>query len=185
VGTFRGTRTLVALFCATAVLLVSGCASGSKAAQPASTRTDAERHYALLADPGWTFKEAIDPRSDDPAAAAERPAVDWYDEYERSTSANESQTVRISGHATTFEQSRTELEQQGFDFSAVTVDGWQSVGGVIPEDTPQSKVIVLANGTSSLLVLSYELSLDDLALLAEKVRPADKATWVAAGGVIR
>lgn len=173
----------LASVCAFALtVFVGGCSSDPKTTTPPSS--DAARHYALLADPAWTLHEAIDLRADDPLAATEHPALDWYDEYERSPSATESQTVRVSGHDATFEASQREFEGRGYELSDVTIAGWQAASAFLPGDTPHS-LLVLDNGDSSLLVLSYELSLADLSALAEKIRPANAATWIAAGGVIR
>lgn len=167
-----------------ATTLAGGCSSHSGTTSTSKEGNAAARHYALLADPSWTLQEARDLRPDDPLATAERPPLDWYDEYVLS-SANASQLVRISGHESTFDQSRVELEQQGFVFHAVPLDGWRAVGSRgIPGDTPQSAVLLLDNGDSSLLVGSAEVGLDELIALAAKIEPASAAAWVRAGGVI-
>lgn len=174
----------VALVCAIVLAaLTGGCSSDSEKVVP--TSSDADRHYALLADAGWTLQEAIDPRADDPLIAAERPALDWYDEYVRSPSATESQMVRVSGHEADFDESRGAFEDRGYQLDDVTIAGRQAAGGFLPGDTPRSSLLVLDNNGSTLLVLSYELNLADLTALAEKIRPVSAAAWIAAGGVIR
>jgi hypothetical protein len=175
----------VASLCTIAVAtLVSGCSPGAEKTSRSVGRGDAGRHYALLADDRFELQEALDPPAGDPLTSIERPLLDWYAEYVRSSETS-SQMVRISGHQTTFDQSRVQLEDKGFQFRDVTVEGWRAIGGSIPGDSPGEAVLVLENGESSLAVLSYELTLDDLVALAAKIEPASAARWVRAGGVIR
>jgi hypothetical protein len=174
-----------AFLCAIAVItLAAGCSSHSGKSAVTTKPGGSDQHYALLDDPSWTLQEARDLRADDPLASAEHPPVDWYDEYVRSPSASESQMVRISGHDTSFVESKAELEQQGFEFHEVPIAGRQAVGGTVPGDRASAVVLLLDDGPSSLVALTYDLSLDELVALAPKIEPASAAAWVQAGGVI-
>lgn len=43
-------------------------------------------------------------------------------------------------------------------------------------------LLILDNGSSSIIALSYELTLAELIDVAQSLRPADEADWVEAGG---
>ena len=138
----------------------------------------------MLVDDAWTLQEAVDPPVDDPIASLDRPPLDWYAEYVRS-SPTESQMVRLSGHRMTFDEARADLEDLGFEFADIEVDGWRSIGGSATADPVGPAVVLLENGSTSLMVLTYELELDDLAEVAGTIEAVDEATWVDAGGVVR
>jgi hypothetical protein len=140
--------------------------------------------YAVLTDHAWPLQEAIDPPADDPTVSIEVPPMEWYAEYVRSTAA-ESAMIRLSGHSSTFDDARSALEERGFTFDDVSLDGWRAVGGAADADPASPSVILLENGSTTLMVLSYELDLDSLATVADVVEGVDQPTWVAAGGVIQ
>ena len=54
-----------------------------------------------------------------------------------------------------------------------------------PGDPTPATIIVLDRGTSVLMVLSYELTIDELARLASTIKLVDRAHWIAAGGVVQ
>jgi hypothetical protein len=120
------------------VLLVapatSAC-SDNDTAQDKLTHT-AER-YALQKDPRWELQEAVDPRPDDPIAANDRPPMDWYAEYVRSSYT---EMVRLSGHDATVAQSRAALEAVNFSFEErLNVAGFDlalSGGSALDESGP-------------------------------------------------
>jgi hypothetical protein len=149
-----------------------------------STRTG-RGAYVLLRDPAWRLQEAIRPGADEPMVRLERPPMTWYAEYVRSPTPSESQMVRVSGHGADATQARAELEAVGFAFNSVPVASWHAVGGSAPDDPGSPTILILDNGRASVLVLSYELDLDELAAFAGHLDPVDEAAWVEAGGVVR
>ena len=119
------------------VLLVapatSACSDNDTARE--KLKHSAER-YALQKDPGWELQEAVDPRPDDPIAANDRPPMDWYVEYVRSSYT---EMVRLSGHNATVAQSRAALEAVNFSFEEVDVAGFDlalSGGSALEESGP-------------------------------------------------
>ena len=151
---------------------------------PASDSTPAaDSVYAVLTDDTWPLQEAIDPPADAPIASLERPPLEWYSEDVQS-STSQSSMVRLSGHRAAFDETRAALEQLGFAFDDVALQHWQAVGGSAPHDHHPT-IIVLANGPTTLMTLSYELGLDQLAPITDTVESGDPANWIAAGGVIQ
>jgi hypothetical protein len=137
--------------------------------------------YAVLRTDDWKLQEAVDPPEDDPIATADHPPLAWYAEYVQNT-ANSSRMVRISGHLESLSQARDELERVGFSFVDVDVDGWQAVGSAASGGSPA--MILLENVGGTIIGLSYEVGLDELAGLGADIEAVDEATWVEAGGVI-
>lgn len=184
-----GRLTIALLMCSIAALVTS-CSTASTGAIPSSTSATTTKTYALLDDPAWTLKEAVDPPSNDPVASIEQPPVDWYDEYEHFSDPLApgarviGQSVRISGHATNLARTEALLAAKGFESRAVDVKGWRAVQLRIPGDTPQA-IIVLDRGTSVLTVLSYELTIEELARLASTIKLVDRSHWISAGGVVQ
>jgi hypothetical protein len=140
-----------------------GC-TGDGADRRASSQVG--RDYVVLRDPAWRLQEAIRPRAEDLIAQLERPPMTWYAEYVRSPTPTESQMVRVSGHRAGAARARAELEAVGFSFAPVPVASWDAVGGNAPDDPSSPSMLVLDNGRSSVLVLSHELDLDELADVA-------------------
>jgi hypothetical protein len=138
--------------------------------------------YALLRDDGWTLQEALDPPADDPFASSESPPLAWYAEYVQ-TAGNSSRMVRLSGHENSVASSREALEQGGFRFADVDVEGWEAAGSESSETSPA--VLLLDNDGATIMGLSYEVGLEELAGIAAGVEVVDGATWVEAGGVVR
>lgn len=168
-----------------ATLAVTGCSDDDLA--QSSSRNSAppdESVYALLTDDDWTLQEAVDPPADAPIASIERPPLEWYAEYVQS-SANESAMVRLSGHQATFDETRAALEELGFTLNDISLQQWQGAGGSAPADPASPTIIVVANGETTLMMLSYEKNLDQLMAIADTVEGVDQSTWVAAGGVIQ
>lgn len=143
----------------------------------------AEHRYALLRDGAWRLQDAADPAADDRVASIERPPLDWYAEYVET--APRRAMVRLSGHRATFDGARSELEEVGFVLDDVDIESWTATGGTTTETGSRPTVILLDNGGSSLILLSYELGADALAQLAGAVETADDAAWARAGGVVR
>ena len=162
-------------------LSVAAC-SDDDATQPSSTSAAAtDGSYAVLAADAWALQEAVDPPADAPIASIEQPLLEWYAEYVQS-SASASAMVRLSGHHATFDATRTTLEGLGFALDDVSLAGrrWFRPGG------PASPtIIVLANGGTTLMALSYEPNLDQLTTIVDEIEAVDQTTWVAAGGVIQ
>ncbi|HEY9378611.1 MAG TPA: hypothetical protein VIQ02_16155 [Jiangellaceae bacterium] len=168
-----------------ATLTVTAC-SDDDLTQPSSSNSAPpnESVYAVLTDDAWTLQEAVDPPTDAPTASIERPPLEWYAEYVQS-SASESAMVRLSGHQATFDDTRAALEDVGFTLDDLSLQHWQGAGGSAPADPASPTIIVLANGETTLMVLSYEEDLDQLTAIADRVEGVDQSTWVAAGGVIQ
>jgi hypothetical protein len=145
--------------------------------------------YAIVTNDDWSLQEAVDPPEDDPFASAERPPMDWYAEYVRTLpvpGGSEGQMVRLSGHATPISDTRAALTQLGWDFTAIQIEGWDGLGGTNPTDPASPPIVLLEDpGATTLMLLSYELSLDEVAAFAESVEITDEEAWVGAGGVIR
>jgi hypothetical protein len=185
----EGRLTIAVLMCSIAAL-ATGCSKASTGATPSSTRATTTKTYALLVDPAWTLKSAVDPPSNDPVASMEQPPVDWYDEYEHFSgplapgTSVIGQSVRISGHATNLARTEALLTAKGFKSRGADAKGWRAVHLRIPGDTPQA-VIVLDRGTSVLMVLSYELTIEELARLASTIKLVDRSHWISAGGVVQ
>jgi hypothetical protein len=173
----RAVTTLIVL------TFLTGCSESSDAerAAPPARRVS---EYAVLTSDAWTLQEAIDPPPDDPIAGVERPPLEWYSEYVR-TVGNESQMVRLSGHQARLDETQAELESLGFGFADVAVEGWSAVGGSAPGDPSGPAIILLDGDEATLMLLSYELDLDELVGTATGIEPVSKAAWVDAGGVIR
>lgn len=167
-----------------ATLAVTAC-SDDDLTQPSSSSSSApalESTYAVLTDDAWTLQEAVDPPADAPIASIERPPLEWYAEYVQS-STSESVMVRLSGHQATFDDTRSALEDLGFTLDDLSMQHWRGAGGSADPASPT--IVVLANGSTTLTALSYELDLDRLTAIAETIEGVDQSTWVAAGGDIQ
>lgn len=165
------------------VMLMATAACGSKSPSNLGAR-EAEHRYAVLRDDAWRLQEAVDPLADDGVASVERPALDWYAEYVPKNSSSGG-TLRLSGHRATFHRARSELEELGFDLDEVDVDNWTGVGGSTAETGSRPTLVLLDHGSSSLILLSYDLELDALTQLAAHVQSVDETAWIDAGGLVR
>ena len=186
----RVRRLTIALLMCPIASLATGCSRDSTEATPASTSATTAATYALLEDPAWTLKSAVDPPANDPVALLERPPLDWYDEYEHLSGRTApgasviGQSVRISGHATNLARTEALLTPRGFKSRGVDVKGWRAVQLRILGDTPPA-IIVLDRGTSVLMILSYELRIEALARLASTIKLVDRSHWISAGGIVQ
>jgi hypothetical protein len=169
-----------------ATLAVTACSDNDDLTQPSSSSSAPapESTYAVLTDDAWTLQEAVDPPADAPIASIERPPLEWYAEYVQS-STSESAMVRLSGHQATFDDTRSALEDLGFTLDDLSMQHWRGAGGSAPADPASPTIVVLANGSTTLTALSYELDLDRLTAIAETIEGVDQSTWVAAGGEIQ
>ncbi len=139
--------------------------------------------YALLRADGWTLQEAVDPPPDDPVATTEHPPLAWYAEYVSSTSGG-ARMVRLSGHDGPISVARRELEARGFMFVAGSVDDHQALRMSSSADPAGPSLVVLANGETTLMLLSYDVRGPELEHLAARLVVVSRAAWVAAGGQI-
>lgn len=144
----------------------------------------AEHRYAVLHDGAWRLQEAVDPPPDDHGASIERPPLDWYAEYVPATSSS-GQALRLSGHQASFHRARSELEDLGFILDEVDVENWTGVGGTTAESGARPTLVLLHNGRSSLMLLSYEIELGALTRLAGAIETVDEKAWTDGGGVVR
>lgn len=158
---------------------LAGC-SGDDAASEVNA---ASSRYAVQTDDGWQVQEAVDLADDDPLATRQRPPLDWYAEYVRS---DYTEMVRLSGHDARLSDTRSELEQLGFQFSDVTVPGWEDgVAAEHPADESSPEILLVSSGERTLMALSYDLPPDLLLDFMGSVERAGQDEWVAVGGVIR
>lgn len=160
--------------------IVAGCTDSSDGATPDT--------YAVVTDDDWELQEAVRPPPDDPIASRARPPMDWYSEHVRTlpvAGGAEGQMVRLSGHSMAIGETRAALAHLGFEFEAIPLGRWEGVGGTAPSDPTSPSLVLLGHDSSTFVLLSYELSPDDLALFARSVQAVDEETWVASGGVIR
>jgi hypothetical protein len=154
----------------------------------ACTDSSSAKPYAILSDEEWSLQEAVDPPQDDALISAERPPVDWYSEHVRTVPAaggSEGQMIRLSGHSSSVDESRAALEELGWEFDPLTADGWEGVSGTNPSDPSSPAVALLDNDSTTFMLLSYELTVDEVSALAGSVEAVDETTWEASDGVIR
>ncbi len=143
--------------------------------------------YAVVNDQEWSLQEAVDPPQDDAFASAERPAMEWYSEHVRTVPVSggaEGQMVRLSGHSASISESRAALEALEWEFEILELDGWEGFGS-IPVDPTRPAVVLLDHGSTTFILLSYELTVDEVATFAGSVEAVDETTWEASDGVIR
>ena len=136
----------------------------------------------------WSPQSAIDPAQDDAFASVERPPMDWYSEHVRTVPVSggaEGQMVRLSGHSASINESRAALEAVGWEFDTMPLDGWEGVGGTNPADPASPAVVLLDHGSTTFMLLSYELTVDEVTAFAGSVEGVDETTWEASDGVIQ
>jgi hypothetical protein len=92
-------------------------------------------------------------------------------------------SVRTSGHRASVDDVRAAYEGFGFTFEEATVAGREALAATAAANDPT--VVVIALGDDVVVLLSYQLPVDELVALAADVEPVDAASWVAAGGQIR
>jgi hypothetical protein len=158
------------------VAIVGACTDSGGSPEP----------YAVVSDADWLLQEAVDPPQDDALTSTQRPAMDWYSEHVRTLpipGGAEGQMVRLSGHSASIDETGAALV--GWEFDSITVDGWEAVGGTNPSDPTAPAVVLLDNDSTTFMLLSYELTVDEVAAFGGSVEAVDEATWEASGGVIR
>ena len=175
-------KTRVLLLAAT--FAMTAC-SNANTTRPASSSDAPSWHsYAELTDRAWRLQEAVDPSDDAPIVSVEQPPLEWYAEYVQS-SASQHALVRLSAHRATFNDARSTLESRGFHLDEISLRRWHGAAGSADADPASPTVILLDNGPITLIVLSYELDLGQLTMIAESVEGVDQQTWIGAGGVIQ
>ena len=132
--------------------------------------------YALSNDADWSIIEAVTVRPGDPTASID-PSVDWYVEYTRRGSPDTQ--VLVTGHSESFDATRAAFEQLGYDLVPVTIADRMSEAGTIPNDPSSPPVIVLRNDNQSMVVLSYQLDVAELAMFAATLEPVTAGDWAA------
>ena len=201
---------LVAL---TLVVVAAACGadtvtSGSSGSAPAGSdvpdpvdATDGSAEpptYVLLRAPRWELTRALDPAGNEPLNQLEEPPVDWFAEYNRSTPGDpppdsgltgtvlQVESVRISGHQAGLDAFRAEYEALGFTFAPASVSGPLGAGAAMTAGGAESDpaVLVVESGPMAVMLLSYQLTSDDLVTLAADLEPVDDAGWLVAGGEI-
>ena len=161
-------------------LMVSSSACSDESGAPVAQHSEP---YALLRASGWALQEAVDPPPDDPVATTEHPPLAWYAEYVSSTSGG-TRMVRLSGHDGPIALARRELTARGFTFVAGTIADRQALRMSSSADPAGPSVVVLANGETTFMLLSYDVRGAELENLAARVDVVDRAAWIAAGGKV-
>lgn len=168
---------------AVAVALGAVALAGCSDDEAASDGYAASATYAVQTDDGWQVQEAVDPAANDPLATRQRPPLDWYGEYVRS---DHTEMVRLSGHDASLGDTRSALEQLGFEFSDAAVAVWgEGVAGRHPGDESSPELLLVPSGERTLMALSYDVPPDVLLDFMGSVEGAERDEWVDAGGVIR
>lgn len=176
----------------------SGTLSPTSATAPpadagTTLRPASDAPYALLVDPTWDLGEAFPAATEGPMA--EDPPARWFAEYRRAgvgtdprgvpgTSAIEGSTwvelVRLSGHDAGLAEMRSTYGSFGFAVDDADVAGRPALLVVGSEGNPNG--VVVDQGAIRVLLLSYQLTIEQLVELAALVEPADEVGWIAAGG---
>ncbi|MEJ7722206.1 MAG: hypothetical protein WKF58_18065 [Ilumatobacteraceae bacterium] len=82
--------------------------------------------------------------------------------------------VRVSGHYARFNDTRSTLEGLGFTLDDVPLTQWHRAGGSADADPASPTIILLDNGPITLMVLIYDLDLDQLTTIADTVEGVDQ-----------
>lgn len=168
----RGRRVLTAVVAGSTAFGLAGLTACSSATRgegpelgsaPGSTMAGSEAGHALLFDGAWALQEAVDPPADDPFAAHDKPPLEWWAEYVRAEGPAR-QLVRLSGHRGSLDQVRAQLQPHGSRFADVAVDGWRAIGAT-EQDPVSPAILALDDGPWSVQLLSYDLTIDELAAL--------------------
>ena len=168
------------------VCVVAGVLASCSSAAPPTAPTAGEASplqslYFVTGAPGWpAAKEAYKPRPDDPITSRSEPTLDWYAEHERFRDPSHSQAVRLSGHHVPIAQLESSLT--GLKLRSRPVRGVQARAGSAPGG-PQI-VLLPVSPRYTVMVLSYELNIEELIEWTKALRAVDEAGWLAAGGVI-
>jgi hypothetical protein len=160
---------------------LAACGAGAPASSTEGTADPAEAGRALLVDDGWTLRQAVEPAVGEPGLAIEQPPLSWWSEYERVEGAS-GLSIRLSGHRGGLEETVALMERLGFVLDEVEVEGWTGVAGTSAVDPGGPAMMVLAHGSTSVVVLSYELDVSALAALGSSIEIVDGATWDRAVG---
>ncbi len=154
--------------------------SGPDASSSSSPQSDtgSVQYAAVFGDA--PLRSAVDPPADSPLVAVERPPLEWWAEYGSEASV----AFRLSSHAAGFGDTINALEEIGFVSQAIALERGPAIGGSFEGDTGAPVLVVIENGSSTLLLVSYELDLVELTAVAARVENVDRATWLALGGVI-
>lgn len=151
--------------------------------------------YVLLDAPRWELDDAIDPRPDDPVMSFEQPPMLWFAEYRRLTPGEApddggftgtvliGESVRVSMHDIGIAAFTGVYEGYGFTFGPASGDD-RSVQVATGSPT-EPAILIRPMGATTLLLLSYQLTTDQLVELSKDLYPATTQDWLAAGGEIR
>ena len=94
--------------------------------------------------------------------------------------------VRLSGHAATVAQSRAALEAVNFSFEEADVAGFDSaLAGRSALDESGPALLLFPGGPGTLILLSYEVGIEELVAFARTFEAANEDEWRASGGVTR
>lgn len=144
--------------------------------------TTAAPVYATFAREGWEQRRAIRPLSRPAQLVEVEPSLDWWSEHERRVTqgqVTEAQGLRLSGHHVGVDDHAQKLPGAVLDEG--TIGSYRVLSSTSPEGKPA--IVLIAVGTSStIMALSYELSVEELLSLAADVVVVNEDEWIAAGG---
>ena len=174
-------RAAVVVVALTALLGACGDSGPGESSAELDPTSECTR-FVLFEDADWTFREAVDYPED--SGAWPEPGLDWYSEFERFTplsdGAVEGVSLRVSGHELGIDDLRDqlpgiELEDHGGNAQLLTGSGIDGQPSVVAKPVSDSY---------TLLLLSYELDVEELVQVISETRPVCQQEWVEAGGQI-
>ena len=129
----------------------------------------------------WELREAVEPAPSNPALDTE-PSLRWWAEYEDPPEPlpGEGRAVRLSEHTRGVEALLD--GQPGLSSEPTTVGSFDGRAATSSEGLAEILFVVGENRT--VVVLSYQLSVDELRAWAERLRPLSARQWIAMGGTI-
>lgn len=139
----------------------------------------AEAVYLARPDDEWRLKEAYNPLPEKTLMRSVEPSLDWYAEYE-APPANSPRRVRLSGHSGELDQVVAELK--GFALEPAMVGSYDGMAGRSSDPIGPSVVVFGVGKSYSVLVLSYELPVEDLLTWSDDLEIVTESEWTETGG---
>jgi hypothetical protein len=160
---------------------IAGCGDDGEATEvTGTTGVEEDVAYALAEVDGWATGEHLDPDAAATPSLPGDPAMDWYSSYVRLVATDDittSSSVRVSGHA--LEMTALAEALPGRTFEPASVGSFEARFGEPPAETEPAVILLALDEESALMVLSYELRLDELASWAEQLRVVSDEEWSA------
>lgn len=156
-----------------------GDAGSGSAGVTTTSAGPADAVYLARPDDEWNLKEAYNPLPENTLTRSVEPSLDWYAEYE-APPANSPRRVRLSGHSGDMDQVAAELK--GFTLEPAMVGSYDGMAGVSSDPIGPSVLVFGVRANYSVLVLSYELPVEDLLEWSDDLKMATESEWTATGG---